>query len=171
MRRRTPLVALAVIALCGAGGVAVAVSLPGTGRALEDDERARLLEVAGLPGDFPVHPGARRMAQPSPGGISYSLNEPVPDVVSWLRGSLMRGGYDVFSGDVPGQAGQDEYGTRWLHFHRTGRTGAGGVQGAGGSIIVRPIGRGLVTATEVKILSLADERLAPPTVPPGTRLR
>jgi hypothetical protein len=92
------------------------------------------------------------MAQPARGGLSYSLTVPVPDVVSWHRQTLLRSGYTVIGTDVQGQ---DEFKERWLLFES--RSG-------GGAVIVRPLGRSLTAATEVKILSRNDDRLTPPTV-------
>ncbi len=149
------------LAVAVLGGVVVA-GVPRTGAALPDIERLRLLDRAGLPPDFPVHPHARRSVQPPQGGISYTLEESVPEALAWHRDSLIRSGYEVFNADV---VGQDEFLPRWLYFK--------GGDGSGGAIIIRESGRGLVSGTEVKILSRADTRLVPPTVAPsmlpGTR--
>jgi hypothetical protein len=147
------------LALAAVGGFVV-TTVPRIGGELPDDERQRLLEQAGLPADFPVHPYARRASQPALGGITYTLAEPVPDVLVWQRDSLVRSGYQVFNADV---AGQDEFLPRWLYFRSE--------DGASGAIIVRQTGRGPMGVTEVKILSRADERLAPPTPVAGTPRR
>ena len=146
--------ALFLVMLAVAGGVVVAF-VPRNGQTLPQVERIRLLEQAGLPEDFPVHPSARRMTQPAQGGVSYTLNVPAPDVLLWQRDTLERDGYQVFNADV---AGQDEFFTHWLYFK-----GSGGTTGA---IIIRPQGglflrsSAVFSATEVKILSAADSRLA-----------
>jgi hypothetical protein len=101
-----------------------------------------------------VHPYARRAVQPPQGGLSYTLTEPVPDVLAWHRDSLKRSGYQVFDADVQGQ---DEFLPRWLYFR--------GEDGVSGAIIIRENGR---NSTEVKILSQTDARLTPPTVPAGS---
>ncbi|HEV2122197.1 MAG TPA: hypothetical protein VGW38_05405 [Chloroflexota bacterium] len=138
----------------GVAGGSAWYFLPRYGSPLPDSERAQLLEKAGLPRDFPTHPDARRMKQPAPGGISYSLPEPVPDVVFWMRQSLQRSGYSVAGTDLQGQ---DQYGERWLLFESRAR--------GGGAVIVRPLGGSFTTGTEVKILSSTDKRLAPPPIP------
>jgi hypothetical protein len=153
-RRRLGLAGLA-LAVAALGGVIVA-TIPRPGGILADDERLRLLQQAGLPPDFPLHPYARRVAQPAQGGITYTLNEPVPDALAWNRASLVRGGYEVFDADVQGQ---DEYLPRWLYFRSE--------DGTSGAMIIRETGRGPNRGTEVKILSRADARLAPPTLPPN----
>ena len=139
--------AVFLLAAAGVGGAAVAY-VPRNGQALPQVERARLLERAGLPNDFPVHPFARRMTQPVKGGFSYTLTEPVPDVLTWQQGELLRGGYQVFNADL---ATQDEFETHWLYF----RSGDGIV----GAVIIRPMGTGAFRSTEVKVLSTADTRL------------
>jgi hypothetical protein len=150
---------LGLLALALVGVLAVAL-LPRSGQPLPDAERSRLLEQAGLPDDFPIHPFARRMPQPRQGGFSYSVDEPVPLVLTWQRDSLVRGGYEVFNADLEGE---DDYLQHWLYFtNRTGATGA---------IIIRPIGQGMMSSTEVKVLSRGDVRLIPPTLPPGLRTR
>ena len=156
-RRPRGVIALALflIAVAAVGGVVVAF-VPRNGQPLPDVERVRLLEQAGLPEDFPVHPFARRMTQPAQGGFSYTLNEPVPDVLSWQRDSLLRGGYEVFNADVEGQ---DEYLPHWLYF----KSGSGTT----GAIIIRSKGIGAFSATEVKILSTADSRWVAPTIAGG----
>ncbi|MGH2370007.1 MAG: hypothetical protein ACRDI2_17655, partial [Chloroflexota bacterium] len=155
-RRRWRLgLGLVILAAALLGGIAIAL-MPRVGTALPDGERVALLEQAGLPADFPVHPYARRAPQPSQGGISYVLAEPVPDVLVWHERSLVGSGYEVFSADVEGQ---DEYLPHWLFFK--------GDDGTSGAIIIRESGRGLTRGTEVKILSRGDPRLAPPTVPAG----
>ena len=136
---------LAAVAVVG--GVVVAV-VPRNGQSLPEDERLRLLERAGLPVDFPVHPFARRMTQPQRGGFSYTLTEPVPDVLSWHQSELVRDGYQIFNADV---AGQDEFLPHWLYF----KSG----DGTTGAIIIRPMGNGPFRSTEVKILSTADSRI------------
>ena len=159
-RRRLLGLGAVTLAVAAVGGAAVAF-VPRTGGALAEGERTRLLEQAGLPPDFPVHPYARRSSQPALGGITYTLAEPVPDVLAWHRDSLARSGYEVFNADVEGQ---DEFLPRWLYFR--------GEDGASGAIIIRESGRGPIRGTEVKILSRADARLTPPTpVPtaPGRR--
>lgn len=143
------------LALAALGGVVVA-TVPRTGATLPETERHRLLQQAGLPPDFPMHPYARRSTQPAQGGISYLLEVPVPDALDWTRDSLVRSGYEVFSADV---VGQDEFLPRWLVFK--------GGDGTGGAIIIRESGRGAARGTEVKILSRADARLTPPTVSPA----
>ena len=120
---------------------------------LPDGERITLLHRAGLPADFPVHPGARRMPQAKQGGFSYAVRAPVPDAVTWVRDALLRSGYLVHSGDVQGS---DVYLTRWLDFQ--GRAAQGTVRGA---VLVRQI-QGSAATTEVKILSQTDERLIAP---------
>lgn len=147
--RRRRLIGLGglTVALATIGGVVVA-TVPRTGGALAEDERLRLLEQAGLPLDFPVHPYARRSSQPAQGGITYTLAEPVPDVLAWHRDSLVRSGYEVFNADVEGQ---DEFLPRWLYFK--------GDDGASGAIIIRERGQGPLRGTEVKILSRTDARL------------
>lgn len=153
---------LVAISVVGGGIVAF---VPRNGQALQEHERLRLLEQAGLPEDFPVHPYARRMTQPAQGGISYSLAEPVPDVLLWQRDQLERGGYRVFDADV---AGQDEYLPHWLYFQNGS---------ADGAIIIRPVGVSLWRTlsggrwggTEVKILSTSDSRLALPPLPESGR--
>jgi hypothetical protein len=135
------------VALAAAGGIAV--WMPRYGVALPEGERRRLLQQAGLPPTFPVHPAARRMPQPAQGGISYALAEPVPDVLAWERDSLLRSGYEVFSADVEGQ---DEFLPRWLYFK--------GSDGTSGAIIIRERGTGPLQDTEVKILSRTDARLS-----------
>jgi hypothetical protein len=140
------------VAVAALGGAVVA-ALPRTGAALPDSERVQLLQQAGLPPDFPVHPYARRAVQSPQGGLSYTLTEPVPDVLAWHRDSLRRSGYQVFDADVQGQ---DEFLPRWLYFK--------GDDGISGAIIIRESGR---NSTEVKILSQTDARLTPPTVPAG----
>jgi hypothetical protein len=154
-RRRVVGIAGLTVAIAALGGGVVA-AIPRPGGALGDDERLRLLQQAGLPPDFPVHPYARRANQPAQGGITYTLNEPVPDVLAWHRDSLTRSGYEVFGADVEGQ---DEFLPRWLYFRSD--------DGASGAIIIREAGRGSNRGTEVKILSRADARLIPPTVPPN----
>jgi hypothetical protein len=131
--------------------------LPRSGQALPQAERYRLLQQAGLPVDFPIHPEAQRMSQPALGGFSYSLPEPVPLVLAWHRDSLERTGYEVYDADVPGQ---DEYLPHWLYFN-SGGSGSG-------AIIIRASGRGLAQTTEVKVLSHGDARLIAPTLPPGS---
>ena len=165
-KRRRVLVGLGGVAVAAAavGGVVVARA-PRHGTALPEGERLRLLEEAGLPPDFPVHPFAQRAPQPPQGGFSYTLDEPVPDVLAWQRQSLARSGYSVFDSDVPGQ---DEFIPHWLFFHSGG--GAAG-QAASGAIIIRPFGRGLERGTEVKVLSRGDQRLVPPTPPAGADRR
>ncbi|HEX2036387.1 MAG TPA: hypothetical protein VHS99_19565 [Chloroflexota bacterium] len=131
--------------------------LPRQGVMLPDTERRQLLQRAGLPANFPVHPYARRSAQPSQGGITYVLNEPVPDVVVWHEQSLPESGYQVFNADVEGQ---DEFLPHWLYFR--------GNNGTSGAILIRASGARFVRGgTEVKILSRGDARLATPTLPPG----
>jgi hypothetical protein len=142
------------LAVATLGGIVVAI-VPRVGAALPDDERAQLLQQAGLPPDFPVHPYARRSVQPAQGGISYTLKEPVPDVLAWHHDSLIRSGYQVFNADV---SGQDEFLPRWLYFSSE--------DGVSGAIIIRQTGRTIDQNTEVKILSRADPRLTPPTLPP-----
>jgi hypothetical protein len=151
--------------LIGLGALALAVALigslvvalvPRNGAMLPEAERLRLLQQAGLPLDFPVHPYARRTPQPAQGGFTYALDEPVPDVLDWQRQMLVRSGYNVFSADMPGQ---DEFAPHWLFFQ--------GSAGASGAIIIRTSGTGLTSGTEVKVLSRADERLVPPTSPAG----
>jgi hypothetical protein len=154
-RRRRLGIAGLTVAVAALGGVIVA-AIPRPGGVLADDERQRLLQQAGLPPDFPVHPYARRATQPAQGGITYTLNEPVPDALAWHRGSLLRSGYEVFDADVEGQ---DEFLPRWLYFHSD--------DGASGAIIIRETGRGPNRGTEVKILSRTDARLIPPTIPPN----
>jgi hypothetical protein len=148
---------LLVTVLCVAGGLLV-VGIPRNGGPLEDGERKELLYRAGLPGDFPVHPDARRMSQPKQGGFSYALDAPVPDAVAWERASLERAGYQVFSGELEGQ---DEYLPRILFFKSSA--------GSGGFVIVRQNGRGAFAPTEVKVLSEADERLQPAPLPTVAR--
>jgi hypothetical protein len=143
-----------LVAVAAVGGAVVAF-VPRNGQQLPQIERIRLLEQAGLPEDFPVHPYAKRMTQPAQGGFSYSLTEPVPDVLVWQRDQLIRTGYEVFDADV---AGQDEFLPHWLYFKGSGTTGA---------VIIRPMGRGIFQSTEVKILSTADARLAAPPIPGG----
>jgi hypothetical protein len=156
-RRPRAVIALALflVAVAAVGGAVVAF-VPRNGQPLPAVERMRLLEQAGLPEDFPVHPFARRMAQPAQGGFSYTLNEPVPDVLTWQRDSLQREGYQIFDADV---AGQDEYLPHWLYFK--------GGSGTAGAIIIRSRGSGPFTATEVKVLSTADSRLIAPPVAGG----
>lgn len=146
---------LLVLAAAVLGGIIVTL-VPRNGAELPDLERTHLLEQAGLPADFPVHPYARRMSQPDQGGFTYALREPVPDVLSWQRLTLITSGYEVFNADVQGQ---DEYLPRWLYF--TSSTGASG------AIIIRASGRGIARGTEVKVLSRSDSRLAPPTAVPA----
>jgi hypothetical protein len=148
MRSRTATgLALFLAAVAVVGGIVVA-AVPRNGQSLPDQERLHLLEQAGLPVDFPVHPFARRMSQPRKGGFSYTLTEPVPDVLSWHESELQRGGYEVFDADV---AGQDEFLPHWLYFRSD--------DGTTGAIIIRPMGTGIFRATEVKILSTADSRI------------
>src|SRR5438046_8616677 len=115
-----------LIAVAAVGGAVVAY-VPRNGQELPEIERLRLLQQAGLPEDFPVHPYARRMTQPAQGGLSYSLTEPVPDVLIWQRDQLLRTGYQVFNADVEGQ---DDFLPHWLYFKGSGTTGA---------IIIRPM--------------------------------
>jgi hypothetical protein len=145
----------AFVALCLTGGVAVAL-IPRNGAPLPPNDRVRLLQQAGLPADFPVHPEARRMAQPDQGGITYAVPASVPDVLEWYLRSLQTAGYDVFGADV---AGQDEFLPRWVYF----RSDAGG----SGAIIIRTHRERFnpLESTEVKVLSRADSRLAPPPLP------
>jgi hypothetical protein len=142
--------ALAIVAILGG----VVFFVPRNGQPLPERERTRLLEQAHLPQNFPVHPGARRMTQPDQGGISYAIHEPVNVVVLWHRATLEQTGYAVFADPVGEQ--EDEL-PRWVHFRND--------TGAQGSIIVRGVRWGPARATEVKILSRADPRLAPPPLP------
>jgi hypothetical protein len=146
------LLALLVVAVVG---VAVWLLMgPRYGAALPEVERTQLLAQAGLPDDFPIHPDARRARQPAQGGITYTLQQTVPEVVAWHRSSLRRSGYEIFDASL---SGQDEFLPHWLHFK--------GRDGALGSILIRAAGRSLTSGTEVKLLSLMDARLIPPTVP------
>ncbi len=148
MRSRAAVgLALFLLAVAVIGGVVVAL-VPRNGQTLPDRERLRLLEQAGLPVDFPVHPFARRMSQPQRGGFSYTLTEPVPDVLSWHQSELVRDGYQIFNADVEGQ---DEFLPHWLYF----KSG----DGTTGAIIIRPIGFAAFHSTEVKVLSTADSRI------------
>ncbi|MBI3973813.1 MAG: hypothetical protein HY332_21255 [Chloroflexi bacterium] len=153
--RRRLIVGAAVLALAAVGIGGAAVVLPRSGQPLPDGERRQLLERAGLPSNFPIHPYARRRAQPSQGGFSYALAEPVPLALSWQRDSLRRFGYEVFLADVEGQ---DEYQPHWLYFK--------GTAGESGAIIIRADEHGPSWGTEVKILSRADARLISPPLPP-----
>jgi hypothetical protein len=147
---------LALVAAVAALAAAVIVLVPRNGQVLPDGERARLLDDAGLPADFPIHPEARRMTQPDLGGFSYAVDEPVPDVVAWYRMLLPTAGYSVFNMDLEGS---DEFRPRWIYFY--GRTGAAG------AILVRDRGRPW-QGTEVKVLSSSDVRLTAPTAPAGS---
>lgn len=140
--------------LFGATAVMLAV-LWSTGRQpwdarLGERERNGLLARAGLPGSFPIHPGALRTQQPQQGGFSYNLREPVPDVLAWHQLTLGQAGYVTYNADV---AGQDPYLPRWLYFRS---------DDAFGAIIIRER-QGRPGLTEVKILSRSDPRLVPPT--------
>ena len=154
LRRFWISLALFVVTFCLAGGAYVLI--PRNGTPLSDAERVQLLHRSGLPDDFPIHPGARRMAQAPQGGFSYELRVPVPDATVWVRDSLRRSGYQVSSADLEGDD-EAEYGPRWLYYrHRAGASGA---------IIIRELGHGPGVSTEVKILSQQDERLKPPPLP------
>jgi hypothetical protein len=150
--------ALALVA-AGLGGAVLTV-VPRNGAALPARERAHLLERAGLPLDFPVHPSAQRATQPPQGGFTYTLNEPVPDVLSWYRRLMQTAGYTIFSTDLPGQ---DDYLPHWLYFR--------GRAGDSGAIIIRSHGRGFARGTEVKVLSQQDQRLSIPSLPSGAPTR
>ena len=130
-----------------------------SGVPIGEAERVRLLERSGLPSDFPVYPGARRMAQPRQGGWSYSVNVAVPDVTVWLKDSLERSGYDVETWDLEGD-NDFEFQPRWLYYYRR----VAGVSSSG-AIIVRQMGSGAYAPTEVKVLSQQDTRLKPPPLP------
>jgi hypothetical protein len=176
MSRRAVAIALLSLVALGLLVTGVLWLVPRNGTALGRADQAQLLRQAGLPTDFPIHPGARRMPQAPQGGVSYALTVPVPDAASWLSGSLTRAGYEVFSGDIPGD---DEFMTRWFYFHRaanqpahdpqrpadghvTPSAGAAVPAEASGAIIVRELRQswlGISTATEVKILSRSDARL------------
>jgi|GEM_PF-3397560 hypothetical protein len=146
----------ALLALAALFASAAAIA-PRGGQPLSEGERRQLLLQAGLPANFPVHPEAQRMRQPTQGGFSYAVSEPVPDAAEWMEEALTRAGYDVFDTDVPGQ---DPYLPHWLYFR--------GPAGLSGAVLVRDNSRGLLRqSTEVKVLSARDARLAPPaaTVP------
>jgi hypothetical protein len=144
-----------VVALGAAGGAAAAI-LPWNGRTLPAGERSRLLRAAGLPPDFPIHPDARRMSQPDQGGLTYSVREPVPDVLIWQTSELESAGYQVYRADV---RGQDEFLPHWVYFTND--------SGASGAIIIRRHPERFAQSTEVKVLSRTDARLQPPPLPTG----
>ena len=152
-RRRTFL-ALAGAGALVAGGAALAVRYPRDGQTLPEGERRQLIEQAGLPLDFPIHPEARRLAQPAQGGIRYGIAESVPVVFDWQHRSLLRVGYDVFMADL---ADQDEYATHWLYFRAA--------SGASGAIVIRAENGHVARGTEIKVLSRGDARLIAPTLP------
>ena len=156
MRRFWIGLTLGLIAAVVGGGTWWTLSLR-AGLPLSSQEQAALLQRSSLPSDFPIHPAARRMPQPQPGGLSYAVNSAVPDVAIWVRDQLRRTGFQVDIAELEGDPEAD-YKDHWINYART----RAGVRSTGW-IIVREIGPG--RGTEVKILNEQDERLKPPPTP------
>ena len=153
-----------LFALVG-GGAWWAIALqPGT--PLSAREQAQLLERASLPSDFPIHPAARRLPQPTQGGLSYTVYSQVPDVAVWLRDQLRRTGFRVDEAELEGDL-DAPYKDHWISYGRF-RNG----QRSTGWVIVRQIRLPRIglpqLTTEVKVLNEQDERLKPlPTFTPA----